>query len=216
MKFPKWATTVTSFSKLMALIVFIIFLVIAAYLGYFYGKYSPEADPSTFQSIKPSPMMWNKYRNDIYNISLEYPSDTKTFIELNDTLKFKNSQKIWHLILTNQGDYPRLENNLNGKGYYYIQIISTDSSNYDIPLKGKTRITKDNFNNLLGNESYEKGFLSSRPTLKFKETTYPKHGSIDYVIYDNDRIIEINAVSDNLDLIPFASLDKIVSSFQLH
>lgn len=161
-------------------------------------------------------MIWQKYINDKYKISIYYPSDVKIINELDLPSGTKNLQRTWHLLLTNQKDYPeKLENSLYGKGLYYIQVEISDSSNYNFPFKGEVQVTENNFNTLFDRGNSEKGFLRSRPTLKNKNTTYPKHGNIYYVIYDYNRIIEINATSDNLDIIPFTTLDKIVSSFQL-
>lgn len=216
-KLPKYLTTVTPFSKVVALIIFITFPIFGTYLGYRYGKIT-SSTTSTATPLKTiiDLVSWQKYTNDKYKISIDYPPDTKLIKELDLSSGTRNLQKTWHLLFTNQKDYPeKVENSLYGKGFYYIQIEISDSTNYDFPFRGKIQVTENNFNSLFGSENSEKGFLRSRSTLKTKGTTYPKHGHISYVIYDYNRIIEINIDSDNIDIIPFTVLDKIVSSFQL-
>ncbi len=208
---PKRPVSITPLSKILVLFVFVILLIAGGYIGY----KNKEIIPSRVTTIFLQMTGWKKYTNDKYKFSIVYPSEIKHITELGFPSGRRNMSKNWHLLLTNQVDYPKLENDLYGKGLYYIQIEISDSTNYVFQWKGNIKVTENNFNSLFGGETSEKGFLAGRPTLKTKGTTYPKHGNISYVIYDNSRIIEITADSDNLDIIPFTTLDKIISSFQL-
>jgi hypothetical protein len=211
MKLPKWATTVTPLSKIIALIIFITFPIVGTYMGYRYGIITSKRD----EEITSNFINWQSYISDKYKFSIDYPSDVTVINELNQSSGTKNMQKTWHLMLTNQKDYPKVENSLYGKGYYYIQIEISDSTNYEFPFKGRILVTEDNFNSLFESKNSEKGYLGNSPTLKSKNTIYPKHGHIDYIIYNNGQIIEVNIDSDNLDIIPFTILDKIISSIHL-
>lgn len=209
---PRWATTVAPFSKILALIIFISFPILGTYLGYKYGKITSTTDTTESHKTKAILSNWGTYTNDKNKVSINYPPDTKAIIET-DPSTISNE---WRLLLTNQKNYPdKLEKRLYGKGLYFIQIRITNSANYDYPGKGKINITEENFNALFGKEKSEKGLIRSRPTIKIKDVTYPKLGSVNYVIYDYNRIIFIYASSDNTDVTPFTTLDKIVSSFQL-
>jgi hypothetical protein len=207
----KRLVSITPLQKILVLFVLVILLVVGGYIGY----KNREIISSRVTTIFLKMTGWKRYVNDKYKFSIVYPSDVKHITELGLPAGTRNMSKNWHLLLTNQIDYPKLENDLYGKGLYFIQIEISDSTNYVFPFKDKILVTKDNFNSLFGEETSEHGYIEGRPTVKNKSTTYPKHGHIYYVIYDNNRIIEINADSDNLDKIPFTTLDKIISSFQL-
>lgn len=81
MKLPKYLTTVTIFSKYLALVLFILFPIIGFYFGRYYqtgivittAKISPYIIPPSQKKI----IEWKTYKSQIDSLSFEYPSNWK-------------------------------------------------------------------------------------------------------------------------------------------
>ena len=117
MKLPKWATTVTHFSKYLALIIFLTFPIIGFILGMNYQKlidYSKIAPTSISSSFPISPTLSNNLSNlpetmlskvDTTNWLIK--KEFNAFVENSDFLTFKYPSN-WKYELANHGGHPNL------------------------------------------------------------------------------------------------------------
>ncbi len=197
-------TTVTTFSKMLAAVLFIIFPLLGFYLGMKYNSLvniSTEINKS-YSSTQVSE--WKKFTSAKNRISFSFPPEINLISE-------ESRQNEWSLFLTSS-------NSVSGKNGVSIQIEVLDGTEYELPYTGKVIISKKNLEPFLGKEGTKgliRGYLRSRPTSKKYETIYKDIGYIIYRIFDNDRLITVTARSTDVKKIPYYILDKIIASFRL-
>ncbi len=144
MKLPKEVTTVTTFSKLFALSLFVILPFYGFYLGMVYqqtinGVIDLESTPQTIAVPHPTPtslanVNWQTYRNSTYGIEIQYPADWKVFDDrpFGVTLLDNNSQLEFYVInpnikLSDLARFERIQVGDKSINFYYYDAPPSQS-----------------------------------------------------------------------------------------
>lgn len=213
MKFPKYLTTVTTFSKIVAAILFILFPLLGFYLGLKYNRLIAKSDKISGSTDFTQLNNWKKFQSAKNRFSISYPPEINLITEEN------RQNGSFHFFTSDYSDPNTVvSSSAYGDARVSIQIDILDSAEYELPYTGRVIISKKNLDPFLGKEGTKgtsRGFLRSRPTSKSYSTSLKNMGDIVYRIFDNDRLITVIVSSTNLKKVPYYTLNKIIDSFRL-
>lgn len=153
---PQSLTTVTTFSKLLALFLFILFPFVGFYLGFKYSSLLSQTDQTQQVAAQPTPTTdptanWKTYTNTGYGLSFKYPPDW----EVKDPKKTTDFE-------TGIGLIPKNKDNALGTPLYIIK--------YDNPNKLDLKSWRNEYNskNILSHsffpEQLEKTLIAGKQT----------------------------------------------------
>ena len=194
MQLPKSLTTVTTFSKILAGVLFVTLPLVGFYLGMEYEKeLTPKSSPivrSTPKSSTDSTADWKTYRIEKYEFEFKYPSDWKMRLE-----EYPTTTKIFldsNVESTYSEDQRAMPTNPIFEKYYIsFALVSKRDEFYIYEIKNAKQVT------ITGKTAYQTSKLPNNMVREFAT----------YIDYSDDEYLKIG-------LSPYASDPQITGPEQ--